>query len=439
MSSPKERIEKLGIEHVPDGARHGSPGRVFTLWFAANLTIADYVIGVLATTVFGFNVWNALPVLLVGNLLGGLFLGAAAAMGPSLGFPQMLSSRASFGRFGNYLPGALNWISTVGWFTVNTILGAEAVEVLFPGSNYAAVAVLLCVVQLLVAVYGHDFIHLFEKVMSVVLGLLFLLVFAVAVPLLGAPAQPQSPALPVTLGAVGTLLAVSFSYLMSWAPYASDYSRYLAPETSKARVLLFALAGGASASFAMEVIGAAVGQITASTNYFSALSGIAGAYGPLAMLAVVLGAVAANALNLYTNSLSALVLDLKARRWVTVMAGGVAGLVLALLVNATFERFFEDFLLALTYWITPWLGVVLVDFLLGRTTVTGSEHPKPFDGRGFIAYGAAVLVSVPFMVPPTTIGYPVGSLAGIFGGADFSYFISFVVAAVLTYTLRRMK
>ena len=105
-------VEKTGIEHITDEQRHGSPGRVFTLWFAANLTIADYVIGVLCVLPsgqgFGLSVPLAIPFLLVGTLLGGLLVGGAAAMGPTLGFPQIVSSRASFGRLGNYLPGALN-------------------------------------------------------------------------------------------------------------------------------------------------------------------------------------------------------------------------------------------------------------------------------------------------------------------------------------------
>jgi hypothetical protein len=49
----------------------------------------------------------------------------------------------------------------------------------------------------------------------------------------------------------------------------------------------------------------------------------------------------------------------------------------------------------------------------------------------------AVLVSVPFMVLPTSAGSPVGSLAGVFGGADFSYFMSFRSASALIYALRK--
>src|SRR5579875_2546333 len=137
MSNPEKvdkatTIETFGIEHIPGNERHGSPGRVFTLWFAANLTIADYVIGVLCVLVFGLTVLQAIPVLIVGNILGGLVVGLSAAMGPKLGYPQMFSSRSSFGKRGNYVLAALNWISTVGWFTVNTILGTEALQVILP-------------------------------------------------------------------------------------------------------------------------------------------------------------------------------------------------------------------------------------------------------------------------------------------------------------------
>ena len=133
-----------------------------------------------------------------------------------------------------------------------------------------------------------------------------------------------------SLGAIGVALAVSFSYIMSWSPYASDYSRYLPKSTSTTKVTLFALAGGAVASFAVEMIGALVGSLTGSLKYFQALNSFAGSFGIFAVIAVILGAIAANALNIYTNSLSALVLDVKTKRWVAVVIGGLVGLALSI-------------------------------------------------------------------------------------------------------------
>ncbi|MDA4126320.1 MAG: cytosine permease [Thaumarchaeota archaeon] len=435
-------VEQAGIEHIPEDQRHGAPGRVFTLWFAANLTVADYVIGVLTVQVFGLTVLQALPVLAVGNLLAGLALGLSAAMGPKLGFPQMLSSRSSFGRRGNYLFGGLNWISTVGWFTVNTILGVEAAQTVFPGLNFYAVATALVAVQIIVAVYGHDFIQLFEKAMSVLLALLFFGIFLLTLPRLnealsfvpsgGSAAAPS-------LGALGVVLAVSFSYLMSWSPYASDYTRYLPSSASGRKVALYALAGGAGASFAVEVIGALVGSLTSGLG-FGGLYGLAGLFGPVAILAIILGAMAANALNIYTNSLSALVLDVKTKRWVAVVVGGLVGLALSFAGQVNFELNFENFLLVLDYWIMPWLGIVLVDYYLSRrTTVQSSAEAGSLDARALAAYLVAVVLSVPFMVPALRLGFPFGALAYLFGGADFSYFVSFFVAAGLTYLLRRPR
>jgi NCS1 family nucleobase:cation symporter-1 len=152
---------------------------------------------------------------------------------------------------------------------------------------------------------------------------------------------------------------------------------------------------------------------------------------------------AANALNIYTNALSALVLDIRARRWLMVVVGGLVGLALSFLGQANFVLNYQNFLFLLDYWITPWLGIVLVDYFVARrTTVDSCANPPLWDRRALAAYFAAVLVSVPFMVPLNPIngqplGYPFGALAHLFGGADFSYFISFGVAVVLIYVLRR--
>jgi NCS1 family nucleobase:cation symporter-1 len=154
---------------------------------------------------------------------------------------------------------------------------------------------------------------------------------------------------------------------------------------------------------------------------------------------------AANALNIYTNALSALVLDIRAKRWVMVVAGGVVGLALAILGQANFVVNYQDFLFILDYWITPWLAIILVDFFVfRRTTVESSANPPGGDWKALVAYVVAVLVSLPFMTPlnpvsGTQVGFPFGSLAFIFGGADFSYFVSFAVACVLIVLVRARR
>ena len=125
-------LEPYSIEHVPLAERHGRGRDLLWLWLAANLTIADYALGFLPVSL-GLPLGPTLLALALGNLLGGALLALCAAMGPRAGFPQMLIGRRAFGHLGGYGPALLNWVSTVGWFTVNTILGAFAVQVLLPG------------------------------------------------------------------------------------------------------------------------------------------------------------------------------------------------------------------------------------------------------------------------------------------------------------------
>lgn len=348
-------------------------------------------------------------------------------MGPRAGYPQMLIGRRAFGHRGGYGPALLNWVSTAGWFTVNTILGAFAVQVLLPGLSFAAAALALVAAQVLLVIYGHNLIAAFERAMAALLGVLF----AASTLLLLGHAGALGAWHP-TLGAggllplVGIVLAGAFSYIVSWGPYASDYSRYLPEGSPTAQVAWPVFAGAVVASFWLEVLGALVAILApGQSNAVAALAAVLGAFGPFAVLAIILGACAANALNLYSNSLSARALDLRWSRPVLVVVGGAVGLAFALAGPEDFNGFYSSFLLALDYWITPWLAVILVDFYLRH-----QQRPEAFgeapawNARGIGAYLVGLAASVPFMAGTLYRG----PFAALFGGADLSYFVGFLVA-----------
>ena len=139
--------EPYSIEHIPFAERHGHSRQLLWLWLAANLTIADYAIGFVPVAI-GLPLLPALLALALGNLLGGVVLAWSAAMGPAAGFPQMFIGRRAFGRIGGYLPAGLNWLSTAGWFTVNTILGAFAVQLLLPATPFVGAAIGLSLIHI---------------------------------------------------------------------------------------------------------------------------------------------------------------------------------------------------------------------------------------------------------------------------------------------------
>ena len=427
-------VEPFSTEHIPLAERHGTPFQLFPLWLGANLTIADYALGFLPVAL-GLPWWLTILAILVGNLAGGLVLGLAAAMGPGAGYPQLVLGRRAFGRLGGYLPAALNWVSTVGWFTVNNILGAFGLQILFPGISFAAAALILVIVQVLLAVYGHNMIHIYERIMSVVLGVLFLVATIVTL----AQGQRLAAFVPHTTGLLplfAVVLAGAFSYIASWAPYASDYSRYMPPSTKVWSSIGWTWLGSALASAWLELLGAAVAILAGvqSKDPIAALRAVMGWFGLPAVIAVILGGTAADALNLYSNSLSARALDVRLPRWLLALVAGAVGLAGSLYGSGRFGHFYEDFLLLLGYWVTPWLGVLCVDFFLtGKSGEDMNRQPRTINGRGLGAYLAGILISVPFMSSP----FFTGPIASKIGGADFSFYIGFVVAGLLYLLLSK--
>ena len=434
--------EPYSIEHIPFAERHGHSRQLLWLWLAANLTIADFAIGFVPVAL-GLAVGPAILALALGNILGGLVLAWSAAMGPAAGYPQMFIGRRAFGRVGGYGPAALNWLSTAGWFTVNTILGSFAIQLLIPGLPFALAAAILIVVQTLLVIYGHNLIQAFERYMALILGILFAIATVIALTHGSTIAAWHPKPVGSTLALFAIVLAVSFSYIMSWSPYASDYSRYLPEITSRSYIAIYVFIGAVLASFLTEVVGVLVAILapTAATP-IAALKVAMGGFGSFAVVAVILGATTANVLNLYSNTMSAKVLDIRLPRWQLAVVGGVLGFILALVGYQNFTQNYQNFLIVLDYWIMPWLALVLIDYyLFKRTEPLGFSGAPDWNSAGAIAFVIGLLVSLLFISEQFQVfGLRAhGPFASWFGDADFGYFIGFIVAGVVYLLLNRNR
>jgi Purine-cytosine permease and related proteins len=110
---------KDGIEQVPKEYRKGSPFNQFTLWFAANLTLADFAIGFIPLF-FNLSIYYSFLGIILGTLLGSLVVAIFSTMGPGKGKTQMMISGDTFKR-SNFIFSFFQGISSLGWFTVNLI------------------------------------------------------------------------------------------------------------------------------------------------------------------------------------------------------------------------------------------------------------------------------------------------------------------------------
>jgi len=420
-------VEPTGIEPVALAARHGRARDLFGVWFSANAEIATWMVGVFIAALFGADLRSATLGILMGNLLGFAVLGVLATFGPRYGVPQMLASRLAFGTRGNVAPAALSFLAGVGWFTINTIFGAYALQTIAHIGYGFALGVML-VLQIALAVYGYNLIGAFERACAVLLAAGFVLLAAVTLP---HASWAQAPA---PLQGFMFAAALAFAYAMGWVPCASDYSRYLPPDTSRRAIWWYAFAGCAIPCIAIEILGAAA--VSAShvnlrtsvpTEAIAQLLG-SGLVANLVLATVVLGTLTANCMNLYSGALAALVaFDVRVKRAFAALSVGIIGALLALggANPADTAAFYTNFLLLLSYWASPWAGVVLVDAWQERGVRRDPQRVAAWR-PGALAWMLGLLASVPFWNQAWFIG-PIARAYPQFG--DLSYYVGILVAA----------
>ncbi len=339
-------VEPHGLDAIPEADRHGTPRDLFGLWFGANSETANFAVGILAVSLYGTSLAGAIAGLLIGSVLGYIAISLVSIAGPRLGLPQMVISRRAFGRDGNVLPAILGFLAGVGWFSIDCIFGAQALAALLHVEYPIALSITLAG-SIVIAVYGYNAIHMFERFASVALvaGFATIAVVVFAHAHLNAPFDPHAPfAAGGEIGGIMFSTALAFSYSIGWTPCAADYARYLPANSSGRAVGLWAFAGGFLASLSLEMLGAAAATavrgpaITSATpaETVGLLAGTNGMIATIGLLTVLIGTMNGNVMNLYSGALSALVAyDTRRRLPFALMSGSiVAALAVVFLILA---------------------------------------------------------------------------------------------------------
>jgi NCS1 nucleoside transporter family len=431
-------IEPGGAEFIPLRERHGKPLQQFWTWMSPNMEFATIFVGIIGVWFFGQSFWMASLAIVLGTALGSLSMGVLAARGPLFGVPQMVLSRIGFGFLGNILPAGINsLVAGVGWFAVNSVSGAFALNALF-GWNTKIGLLIIVVLQIAVAFFGHNLVHTFERWAFPFLLVIFVIASVVIFQKSGGGLSSTKQ----TGGIGGFLitLGAAFGYAAGWNPYASDYTRYLPKDTNRNATGVWAGLGVFVSCVALEIVGAAAATITNIDKYSSNPTAGFTSHMPtwiadITLLAIALGAICANALNVYSGSMSFLALGVRLplalRRAIVAIVFGVAGFFLALSgLHDAGERY-NNFLLVIAYWIGPWLGVFFADQFLRRgKRVDGflfDRRHNPW--AGVVAMAIAIAVSIYFFSKQTEYTGVVPTANKNFG--DIAFEIGFVLAALL--------
>jgi NCS1 nucleoside transporter family len=445
-------LEVRSIDYVPRRERHGRAWHLGALWFVANAELISFATGPIGIHL-GLNfAWTAVAIVL-GTLIGTLAMAFHSAQGPRLGLAQMIQSRPQFGYFGALVPIVAALFVFIGYGTFDTVLGGELLNTTIRTPIELGFVLFIGMALALTAI-GYNLIHRLSRYASILYMVNFGLFTVLALTSINLPPEQTSlSADAFQAGPFLIVLGVLMSYNLSWAPYVSDYSRYLPADTPIRTTFGWTYVGTAAGAIWPAVLGALVGAAHPDLSPIAGIKTVADdalfqGWGFWTLILSVPTLVIATTLSIYTGGLSTLAaVDVVRRvqsgvraRIVTVGILALVVLGLALLVANNFLGSYNAFLLIILYFLIPWTAINLVDyFLVRKGNYAIKEIFKP-DGiyrrwgwQGLVSYWVAFVVMIPFF--STTIF--TGFIANALGGGDIAPFVGFPVAAILYYVLTR--
>lgn len=270
---------------------------------------------------------------------------------------------------------------------------------------------------------------------------------------------------PAEAGSILSFAASVYGFAAGWTSYAADYTVYQPATASRRGVFAWTFAGLFFPLVFTQLLGAAVmTAATAHPAYATAYetTGIGGVlaavlvpavgagFAGFCLVVLALSTVACNCPNLYSLALSLQVLSSRTQRvprflWTVLGTGVCVGI--AVPGYGMFERWLENFMLLVGYWLALYQGVALTEHLWFRVRGGWGYVVEEYDEPGRLppgmaavsAFGVGVVGAVLGMAQSWFTG-PVGRLCGgeEFGG-DVGFELAFGFSAVAYLVLRTVE
>ena len=431
-------VETHHIDMIPAGARHGKPWQQAAFWAGANINVFNVVLGGVVVSI-GLTFWWAIIAIAAGTLAGALFIALHATQGPRLGVPQTIQSRGQFGFYGAAFLFPCVLLLNVGFIAAQLVIQSQSAQGVIGSLSIPEWILILAVPAVVIGIFGYRWIHRVMQATVVIVGLSMIIMLIQGLRYGSLPAKETTLHAP-TAGLFLAGAALLVIDMLSWAPFVSDYTRYLPVNTSGRRLFWAIYAGNIVSTIVACTIGAYLAALLPSLGPVAAIGKISGKW---ALVILTLSLINSDTLNAYTGAFQVLALGNMWRRFksVSVMLRVVpficvmaVGVLIALLGYKHFVSNLSNFLDVLLVIFIPWSAVNLTDYFLvrrGNYDVTAFFIPDGVYGkvawRGLVAYAVGLAAEWPFVSQPDYVGPFVSHL----GGADISWLVGFFVSAVV--------
>ncbi|MDB6144566.1 MAG: allantoin permease [Pseudomonas sp.] len=461
-------VESHSIDFIPEHERTDKLASQGPFWFLGNFTFFTMTIGFVGPSVGLTSLWTTLAGTL-GIMFGTLFMAFHGSQGPHLGLPQMIQSRAQFGYRGVMLVLLATLFVFAGFNIVNLVLMMQGLHTLF-GFNPIVVAIAVTVPATVLAILGHDWMHRsFKWALFLSLPLYGLVTLAVLmhwVPDAPLPLLAAGEVAPAPLGfnwtGFITQFAAAASYNIAYAPYVSDYSRYLPKNTPSGKLIAVVFLGASLSGAWMIAVGGWLADHLHATDVLVALKQVGNTVSPLVGVLVVVVTILAFlpviAMNIYSAKLTTLtcvdsIKHIEPTRKARILAIGFVillqlGVALSIQGSDTGLSVLGIYLVVMLYFLVPWTAVNLTDYFFvrrGRYAIPHFFTPHntlygSWGVRGIASYAIGFVAMIPFFYIFDGVAQKevyVGPLAKALGNIDVAWLVGLIVSGLAYYWLSR--
>src|SRR6266568_3339287 len=391
------QIEVHSIDWIPDPERHGKNWQQTMLWFLGNFQFFTIPIGFLGPEMGLSLGWSILAGFL-GVSFGTLFMAFHATQGPVFGLPQMIQTRAQMGYRGVVVALFAVLFTYMAFNVADQVLMSSGLHATF-GWSTGLVAGGTAILAALLAIFGYDWVHrVFRFLLVISLPCYLIISFAILFGGAGgsAPSHPGG----FVFAAFMSQFTLAAAYNITYAPYVSDYSRYMPRKTSPLGIVAAVFFGASGSAVWLTAIDS-FRKITTSRLWRAA-----------------------------TIVVLALIWYLLGRAWSSASA-----------VTAVL-----DSLTLMLYLLVPWTALNLVDYFFVRHGHYAITDIFRLDGvyrrwgwRGLTAYFAGFACEIPFMVilPIGGFSFTGPVPAHLTNGVDYAWVAGLLVSGLLYLLLCR--
>ena len=336
---------------------------LFLIWSGAAVSVAEILSG---GALASLGLIPGLLTIIIGHLIGGVFLFLAALMGASMRTSAMESTQYSFGRYGSCFFSWFNVMQLIGWTSIMMLQGARVFDQItlsiyhYSNPNLWMICITLCISLWLVLIARHN-----ASINGVVVIILLLLSVGMGLRIMSdIQIQPIETRWQTITFWQGVELSIAMS--LSWLPLIGDYTRY-----SKSIFYgpLWSSVGYTIVSSCMFALGLGLSLSTGYTDIGQML--VVAGFGLTALFIVLFSTVTTAYLDVYSARYSLLnIYPIRSEKTLSVCLCG-----LSLFITCKFPLLtIEPFLYLIGSIFAPLYAILFVDFFLLKKPSEKTKH-----------------------------------------------------------------